>query len=131
LISLWGQPGPLIFVIGYPKEKFTGYFYCIDLVRAVKDYVRAEFFLPYGGQHNHSVSYINTFHDNSTSHVIGNYGTYNFNPIDKWMEVLDENKRLYEALLKEKDEKIALLEKTVGEKEINASNTSDSNRSMT
>ena len=63
-----------------------------------------------------AVSYINTFHDNSTSHVIGNYDTYNFNPIDKWMEVLDENKRLYEALLKEKDEKIAMLEKMLTKK---------------
>ena len=58
-----------------------------------------------------AISYINTFNDNSTSHVIGNYGTYNFNPIDRWIEALEENKKLYAALLKEKDEKIALLEK--------------------
>jgi transcriptional regulator with XRE-family HTH domain len=38
------------------------------------------------------------------------------NPVDKWMEALEENKRLYAALLKEKDEKIALLEKVLGEK---------------
>jgi transcriptional regulator with XRE-family HTH domain len=63
-----------------------------------------------------AVSYINTFQDNSVSHVIGNYGTYNFNPIDKWLEALEENKKLYSALLKEKDEKIALLEKLAGEK---------------
>jgi len=35
---------------------------------------------------------------------------------DQWMEVLDENKRLYEALLKEKDEKIAMLEKLLAKK---------------
>lgn len=63
-----------------------------------------------------AVSYINSFHDNSVSHVIGNYGTYNFNPIDKWTEALDKNEKLYEALLREKDEKIALLEKLLGEK---------------
>jgi len=63
-----------------------------------------------------AVSYINTFQDNSVSHVIGNYGTYNFNPIDKWLEALEENKKLYLALLKEKDEKIALLERLAGEK---------------
>lgn len=63
-----------------------------------------------------AISYINTFNDNSVSHVIGNYGTYNFNPIDKWMEALEENKKLYAALLKEKDEKIALLEKIVNRK---------------
>lgn len=63
-----------------------------------------------------AVSYINTFHDNSVSHVIGNYGTYNFNPIDKLVEALDENKKLYTALLREKDEKVALLEKFLADK---------------
>jgi transcriptional regulator with XRE-family HTH domain len=38
------------------------------------------------------------------------------NPVEKWMEALEENKKLYAALLKEKDEKIALLEKMLGEK---------------
>jgi hypothetical protein len=38
------------------------------------------------------------------------------NAIDKWMEVLEENKKLYAALLKEKDEKIALLEKLLEKK---------------
>lgn len=38
------------------------------------------------------------------------------NPVDKWMEALEENKNLYLALLKEKDEKIALLEKLVNGK---------------
>jgi len=33
-----------------------------------------------------------------------------FNPIDRLVEVLDENKKLYERLLKEKDEKISLME---------------------
>ena len=32
------------------------------------------------------------------------------NPIEKWVEAIEENKKLYERLLKEKDEKIALLE---------------------
>lgn len=64
-----------------------------------------------------AISYINTFNDNSVSHVIGNHGTYNFNPIEKWLEALEENKKLYAALLQEKDGKIALLEKMVkGEK---------------
>ena len=38
------------------------------------------------------------------------------NPVEKWMEALEENKKLYSALLKEKDEKIALLEKILSEK---------------
>ena len=37
-----------------------------------------------------------------------------FNPLDKLMEQVEENKRLYEALVKEKDEKIALMEKLMG-----------------
>lgn len=38
------------------------------------------------------------------------------NPIEKWMEALDKNEKLYTALLKEKDEKIVLLEKMLGKK---------------
>ena len=41
---------------------------------------------------------------------------YNFNPLDKYMEKVEENKQLYEALLKEKDEKIALLERIMEQK---------------
>ncbi len=56
----------------------------------------------------------NTFQDESSAY------TYNykctFNPFDKWVEVAEENKKLYAALLKEKDEKIALLEKVLNEK---------------
>ena len=63
-----------------------------------------------------AVSFVSSFHDNSVSHVIGNYGTYNFNPIDKWIEAIDKNEKLYEALLKSEREKIALLEKMLGEK---------------
>lgn len=63
-----------------------------------------------------AVSFVSSFHDNSVSHVIGNYGTYNFNPIDKWVEAIDKNEKLYEALLKSEREKIALLEKMLGEK---------------
>lgn len=34
-----------------------------------------------------------------------------FNPIDKWVEALEENKQLYERLLQAEREKVALLEK--------------------
>lgn len=63
-----------------------------------------------------AVSFVSSFHDNSVSHVIGNYGTYNFNPIDKWVEALEKNEKLYEALLKSEREKNALLEKMLEEK---------------
>lgn len=50
-----------------------------------------------------------TLHDNA--------GSYNsncqitFNPIDKWVEAIEENKKLYEQLLKSERDKVALLEK--------------------
>jgi len=47
---------------------------------------------------------------NSTTN---NYGC-TFNPIDKLIEVMEENKRLYEELLKEKDERLKLFEGMVG-----------------
>ncbi|MBK7884714.1 MAG: helix-turn-helix transcriptional regulator [Chitinophagaceae bacterium] len=50
------------------------------------------------------------FKDNAQNVIAMNYYSA-VNPIDKWMEALEENKKLYMALLKEKDEKIALLEK--------------------
>jgi hypothetical protein len=55
-----------------------------------------------------------TLHDNAGS--INNNCSLTFNPVDKWMEALAENKALYERLLREKEEKIALLEKLAGEK---------------
>ena len=63
-----------------------------------------------------AVNFINTFNDNSVSHVIGNWGTYNFNPIDKWLDTIEENKKLYEALLKSEREKVAMLEKLLNNK---------------
>src|SRR6267142_1606688 len=52
---------------------------------------------------------VTTVNDNATGQLF----QFNpiINPIDKWVDALEENKRLYAALLKEKDEKIALLEK--------------------
>lgn len=50
-----------------------------------------------------------TSHDNSTS--VAYQSSFNFNPLDKYIEQVEENKKLYQALLKEKDEKIMLLEK--------------------
>lgn len=60
-----------------------------------------------------AIAYFNTFNDHSVSHVIGNHGTYNFNPIDKWMEALEENKKLYERLLQSEREKVELLQKVL------------------
>lgn len=56
---------------------------------------------------------------NTGSGTIGNnlnYYNCHFNPIEKWIEAMEENKRLYEALLESEREKIALLERMLGER---------------
>lgn len=63
--------------------------------------------------------YFNTFNDNSINQGVNSFrdsSSFILNPIEKWLEALAENKRLYEALLKEKDEKIALLQKLAEKK---------------
>jgi len=57
-----------------------------------------------------AVNFFNTFNDHSISHVIGNYGNYSFNPLEKLLEVIEENKKLYERLLKSEQEKNQFLE---------------------
>ncbi|GAA3726980.1 helix-turn-helix transcriptional regulator [Flavobacterium ginsengisoli] len=59
------------------------------------------------------INYFNTFTDHSA-------GTFNnhctFNPLDKMMELVDENRKLYERLLESEKEKNAYLEKGFKEK---------------
>jgi transcriptional regulator with XRE-family HTH domain len=73
------------------------------------------------------VDAIKNFNDEAVYNIIGNTLTNNdnvaffqynpvFNPVDKWLEALDENKKLYEALLKSEREKVAMLEKMLKEK---------------
>ena len=47
---------------------------------------------------------------------VNNHNNCTFNPLDKLMEQVEDIKRLYEALLKEKDEKLALMERLLGGK---------------
>jgi len=54
-------------------------------------------------------NYFNTFHDHSGAGAWSSYGTFNFNPIDKLVEVFEENKKLYEQLLASEREKIEIL----------------------
>jgi transcriptional regulator with XRE-family HTH domain len=51
-----------------------------------------------------------------TDHASANYQYNNHNPLEKYMEVVEENKRLYETLLKVEREKIALLERMLDTK---------------
>ena len=52
-----------------------------------------------------------TLHDNAGS--INNNCTLTFNPLDKLLDALEENKRLYEELLKSEREKVQLLERII------------------
>ncbi|MDI1304987.1 MAG: helix-turn-helix transcriptional regulator [bacterium] len=51
----------------------------------------------------------NTFNDQSNGYNY--YPTFNVNPVEKWIEALEEIKRLNLELLKSKDEHIKVLEK--------------------
>ena len=63
------------------------------------------------------INYFNNFYDNSS----GGNGIFNpsyctFNPLDKMMELVDENRKLYERLLEAEKEKNGYLERLLGEK---------------
>jgi transcriptional regulator with XRE-family HTH domain len=55
------------------------------------------------------VNYFNTFNDNSTNNGAVYAFNSTFNPIDKLVEVFEENKKLYEQLLASEREKIEIL----------------------
>lgn len=57
-------------------------------------------------------NYFNNFSDNSINQgPIGAHNVCHFNPLDKLMETVDQNKRLYERLLQAEKDKIEYLEK--------------------
>ncbi|OMQ09094.1 helix-turn-helix transcriptional regulator [[Flexibacter] sp. ATCC 35103] len=56
----------------------------------------------------------NTFNDHSNGYNY--YPTFNINPVDKWMEALEEIKRLNLELLKSKEDHIKALEKLFSNK---------------
>jgi transcriptional regulator with XRE-family HTH domain len=47
------------------------------------------------------INYINSFHDNSVNHGPLNNNQCTFNPLDKLMEMVEENRKLYERLIEE------------------------------
>lgn len=60
----------------------------------------------------------NNFHDHSTNQA-GGSGTVNnctFNPLDKLMEVMEENKKLFERLIKAEREKVEMMERLMEKK---------------
>jgi len=56
----------------------------------------------------------NTFNDQSNGYNY--YPTFNVNPMEKWLEALEEIKRLNLELLKAKEEQIKILEKSLTNK---------------
>lgn len=69
----------------------------------------------FNAEHATNIISNNTF-DNCSQPAASIFYNATINPMDKWIEALDEIKRLNDALLKEKDEKIALLEKVLSAK---------------
>jgi transcriptional regulator with XRE-family HTH domain len=55
------------------------------------------------------VNYFNTFNQSVSSSNFGHNNTCTFNPLDKLMELVEENKKLYERLLQAEKEKNDLL----------------------
>tara|TARA_R110002020_G_scaffold97708_4_gene233167 strand:- start:438 stop:857 length:420 start_codon:yes stop_codon:yes gene_type:complete len=61
-----------------------------------------------------AINYFNNFNEGSFSNSSGTILQPNhctFNPLDKLMEAVDENKKLYERLLQAEKDKVAYLEK--------------------
>ena len=66
-----------------------------------------------------AINYFNTFTDTKDSQMNFGYGNGNhctFNPLDKLMETVEENKKLYERLLQAEKDKIEYLEKLLNQK---------------
>ncbi|WP_339700439.1 helix-turn-helix transcriptional regulator [uncultured Marixanthomonas sp.] len=65
-----------------------------------------------------AINYFNNFYDNSSPQGNSfNQGMYpTFNPIDRLVEAYEENKKLYERLIKVEQEKTAYLERLVDKK---------------
>jgi transcriptional regulator with XRE-family HTH domain len=61
-----------------------------------------------------AINYFNTF--NESSNNFNHYNTCTFNPLDKLMETVEENKKLYERLLQSEKDKIEYLEKLLQQK---------------
>jgi transcriptional regulator with XRE-family HTH domain len=62
------------------------------------------------------INYFNTFNDAVSGNNFNHYNTCTFNPLDKLMETVEENKKLYERLLQAEKDKIEYLEKLLKEK---------------
>jgi transcriptional regulator with XRE-family HTH domain len=62
------------------------------------------------------INYFNSFNEAVNNSHFGNNNYCTFNPLDKLMESVEENRKLYERLLEAEKEKISYLEKLVDKK---------------
>ncbi|MGB6037497.1 MAG: helix-turn-helix transcriptional regulator [Cryomorphaceae bacterium] len=56
------------------------------------------------------INYFNTFHEKVSSSNFGHNNTCTFNPLDKVVELFEENKKLYERLVQAEKDKVSYLE---------------------
>ncbi|KQB37314.1 helix-turn-helix domain-containing protein [Flavobacterium aquidurense] len=64
-----------------------------------------------------AINYFNNFYDNSGSNgAFANGSIFTFNPLDKLMETIEENKKLYERLVQAEKDKVEFLENILKDK---------------
>ncbi|AWG24484.1 helix-turn-helix domain-containing protein [Flavobacterium kingsejongi] len=63
-----------------------------------------------------AINNYNTFNDHSGDNFLGSNCSFTINPLEKLIEVVDENKKLYERLLQSEQDKIAYLEQMLKNK---------------
>jgi transcriptional regulator with XRE-family HTH domain len=63
-----------------------------------------------------AINYFNSFNEAVHNSHFGNNNQCTFNPLDKLMESVEENKKLYERLLQAEKDKIEYLEKLLNQK---------------
>jgi hypothetical protein len=63
-----------------------------------------------------AINYFNTFNETVSSSNFGHNNSCTFNPLDKLIEVVEKNEKLYERLLEAEKEKIGYLEKMLNKK---------------
>ena len=55
------------------------------------------------------INYFNTFNDHSFNNGAYNAFGCTFNPIEKWLEVVEENRKVYGGLLASEEERVQIL----------------------
>ena len=64
-----------------------------------------------------AINYFNNFYDNSGSNGAFSHGPiFTFNPLDKLMESIEENKKLYERLVQAEKDKVEFLQNILKDK---------------